>query len=268
LISVGCAGVIQCATDLSFSSIPDEVIKPTVNGLLHILNAAAKVDSIKRFVFTSSSAAIWTPRQNVEITFTEKSWNDEDVLQTNEYPNKTLHPLTVYAASKVHAEQAMWKFVAEEKPGFQVSSVLPETVLGTIIDQSQASRFITGVFPRMIYHGNLNKIKDLIPPRYYINAADCALLHVACLALPQTAGHRVFAYAKPYNWNLILKTLRECYPERTFDKDLEGLGNDMSRVPNAWAEEILSTIREKVYGTTGGWVPFKQTITQSLVGMD
>jgi nucleoside-diphosphate-sugar epimerase len=249
------------------STIPDDVIKPTVDGLLYLLKAAAKVDSIKRIVYTSSSAAIWTPRPNEDISFTETSWNDADVAETKKFPEIELHPMTVYAASKVYAEQAMWKFVAEQKPGFQVTSILPETILGKIIDESQAQRFITSGFPRMIYQGQLSQIKDFMAPRYYVNTADCALLHVAGLVLPGTAGSRLFAYAQPYNWNLMLHTLRELYPRRTFDKDLENLGTDTSRVPNDLAEEILSEIREKVYGTSGGWVPFKSSIAECMVGL-
>jgi hypothetical protein len=41
--------------------------------------------------------------------------------------------LDVYSASKMQSEQAAWKFMEEEKPGFVFNTVLPNANIGYIL---------------------------------------------------------------------------------------------------------------------------------------
>ena len=62
---LGVSGVIHVASDMTFRPDPHEVIPPTVAGTLALLEAAAKHDSIKRFVLSSSCAAAASPEPGV-----------------------------------------------------------------------------------------------------------------------------------------------------------------------------------------------------------
>lgn len=65
------------ASVLTWSSDPNVVIPPTIAGAVEILKSAMKEDSVKSFVFTSSSWSASMPRPNVEITITKDTWNEE-----------------------------------------------------------------------------------------------------------------------------------------------------------------------------------------------
>ena len=71
-------------------------------------------------------------------------------------------------------------------------------------------------------------------------------MHVIALIDPDANGRRLFAFAEPYNWNDILAIFRKQKPEKSFPEDAEGLGRDLSKIPNEFAEELL----KKHYGKT------------------
>jgi hypothetical protein len=81
---------------------------------------------VKRFVLTSSSIATYTPAKGTRQVLTEKSWN-EDVVRAAwaEPPYESSRGLAVYGASKVQGEQALWKWVEENKPEMVVNTGVP-----------------------------------------------------------------------------------------------------------------------------------------------
>lgn len=148
----GVHAVIHLASDLTFGSDPNQVITPTVAGVLSILKSAARQPSVKRFVLTSSSAAVLTPKLNQEFSVRKDDWNQEalDVAWAPPpyNPDRAFH---VYAASKLEAEKALWKFVKEEKPNFVANAVLPNVNWGRVIDASGASG---GMLPGIVKNGS------------------------------------------------------------------------------------------------------------------
>lgn len=95
------------------------MIPTCISNALSILKAASKISSVKRFVYTSSSTAATAPQPNKELTITENTWNESDVEKAWAPPPYDLsRGYIVYSAGKMQAEQAMWKFVKEEKPSF------------------------------------------------------------------------------------------------------------------------------------------------------
>lgn len=106
---------------------PNDIITPTVNGNLSILKAAAKEKSVKRFVLCSTAATLPNIPPNEEGTFTADMWNEDVVKKAWTPPHAPGKQLDVYAASKVEGEQALWRFIKEEKPGFVANSSKPGT---------------------------------------------------------------------------------------------------------------------------------------------
>ena len=170
--SSGVAGVVHVASVVTFDPDPNKVIPVVVDGAVNAATAAAKQDSVKRFVYTSSSTAITAPKPNVEFTLSTNDWNDEQVEEAwKPPPYEPARAWAVYGASKTQAEQAMWKFVKEQKPGFVLNAVLPNTNIGEILSDKQPAS--TGAWVKHIYNGNLNSVKDVPPqwskrsPRYW-----------------------------------------------------------------------------------------------------
>ena len=91
---------------------------------------------------------------------------------------------------------------------------------------------------------------------WFINNADCALLHVGALIYEDVSGERLFGFAEPFNWNDVLAGFRKLYPEKSFPKDRE-LGMDMSNVPNKRALEVLECMKEGK-----GWAGLEESLAE------
>jgi nucleoside-diphosphate-sugar epimerase len=112
---LGAKGFIHVANDMSKKASPDEAIRTAVQGALNALTASAKFGLI-RFVYTSSSFAATQPKPGKPFTVTAKTYNEEAVERAHQ-PDPDGE--TIYSASKVAAEQAIWKWT-EDNPSSMV----------------------------------------------------------------------------------------------------------------------------------------------------
>nr|KJB58238.1 hypothetical protein B456_009G200600 [Gossypium raimondii]KJB58240.1 hypothetical protein B456_009G200600 [Gossypium raimondii] len=78
----GCTGVFHVATPMDFESEDpeNEVIKPTINGVLSIMKACAKAKTVRRLVFTSSAGTIDVAEQQ-KPCYDETCWSDLEFIQ-------------------------------------------------------------------------------------------------------------------------------------------------------------------------------------------
>jgi nucleoside-diphosphate-sugar epimerase len=125
------SAILHFATPFNFSPDPNKVITQAVNSILNLLHAAARQSSVKRFVYTSSIGAVYSPKGGVRATVTNDSWNVAAVEAAWAPPPYEMQRAPkVYAASKVEAEKAMFEFITNEHPGFVANSVNPFFVIG------------------------------------------------------------------------------------------------------------------------------------------
>lgn len=128
------------ATNVSFSSDPNAVIPEVVAGALSVLKSASRTPSVKRVVYTSSAITTGFPQPNTPLVTTPQSWNTAaSTLAWAPGPYEEDRKWPVYAASKTEAEQACWKYMEEEKPGFEFSTVLPCTNFGASLLKGQVA---------------------------------------------------------------------------------------------------------------------------------
>lgn len=128
------------ASNVYLSPDPNEVIPEVIAGALNVLKSAARTPSVKRVVYTSSSITTGFPQPNTPISTTPQSWNTVvSALAWAPGPYEEERKWIVYAASKTEAEQACWKFMEEEKPGFEFSTVLPSVNFGASLYKEQQS---------------------------------------------------------------------------------------------------------------------------------
>ncbi len=162
VLGSGAAAIIHFATVYTFDSDPNKVVPQTIEGVMRLLRVAAREPSVKRFVYTSSVAAIFTPQAVVPIMATTDTWNDAAVQEAwAPPPYGPERPLRVYAASKVASEKALFRFAEDEKPGFVVNSVQPFIVIGPHLHET--SMRTTAGMVRTVYNGELGII-PVIPP--------------------------------------------------------------------------------------------------------
>ncbi|KAL8825860.1 MAG: hypothetical protein Q9170_007630 [Blastenia crenularia] len=254
----GVAGVAHVASDLSFSPNPHDVIPGVIAGAVNAASAAAKYPSIKRFVFTSSSAAAATAKPNVEFTITADDWNEEAVEKAWAPPPYTAdRALAVYSASKTQAEQELWKFVKDQKPGFVMNAVLPNFNMGTVLSDKQSAS--TGAAVKSVYAtGKLDDFWAAFPPQWVVDVQDTARLHVAALMDPEVESQRILAFAEPFNFNDVLGCLRKLYPEKGIQGDIEGLGRDLSKLDNSPGAKLLRKFGRK------GWASLEESVRDNV----
>lgn len=85
---------------------------------------------------------------------------------------------------------------------------------------------------------------------WFVDVQDCARLHVAALLHQGIVNERIFAWAEPFNWNVVLAKLRKLYPQRKFVGDTEGLWLDLAIVePATRGEGLLREMGREGYTT-------------------
>ncbi|KAH8811169.1 hypothetical protein F5884DRAFT_267019 [Xylogone sp. PMI_703] len=256
----GASGLIHVATPVMQYYDPNIGIPMVVNGALNALKSAAKEPTLKRVVMTSSSTAAASPQPNKEFVMDENTWNEDAVKAAWAPPpyEGLQRRLDVYSTSKTQAEQAAWKFMREEKPGFVLNTVLPNANMGKILSPEHQGFPSTDGWIKALWDGFKDEEGKQImynPPQYYINVQDDARVHVAALIYSDVQNERLFAFAHPYNWNDILAILRQCFPKHKFIDDIPDIGEDKSKVANQRAEELLKRISD-----LPGWTSLEESI--------
>ena len=132
-----CCAVLHAGTPMAYGgdNNPRQVYEGAVNGTKNVLNSVKKVGKVKRFIYTSSFAAIHHPMSSGYI-YTEKDLaSDNRENDPNWDPNRINEDGEMaYAMAKLETEQMAYKF-AEKDGRFDVISVCPISVLGPLLSR-------------------------------------------------------------------------------------------------------------------------------------
>lgn len=178
----GCSHVAHLASPfpLGVPKNEDEVIIPARDGALRVLRLA-KAAGVKRFVMTSSCAAIsYGHGKNVK-TFNESDWTN--IASPDVQP---------YVKSKTISERAARDWVAKEGGDLEYCSVNPSGVLGPVWsnDISTSTEIV-----KKLLEGALPGCPDI--GFSIVDVRDVADMHVRALNAPGMAGER-FICAGPF----------------------------------------------------------------------
>ncbi|OBR16162.1 NAD dependent epimerase/dehydratase [Colletotrichum higginsianum IMI 349063] len=256
----GVSAVVHVASPILFSPNPENVIPSSIAVALNALKAANKSPSVKRFVFTSSSVAAALPKPNKRgIQVTDDSWNTHSVeIAWREAPYHPQRAWHVYAASKVEAETAVWRFHYENirrRYDLVVNTVLPGTNFGKPLDVVNQGHPSTSSFVESLWNGTHFDRLASIPPQYFVDVQDTARLHVAAAVLPNVQNERIFAWAEPFNFDTILDILRTQFPGKKFADNFHNYEELSTAVePLSRAAELLGQLGRD------GFVPLKQSV--------
>jgi len=171
----GCDGVAHVASPfpMSVPDRPDEMVATARDGALRVLDAA-RASGVKRFVLTSSAAAIAYGHPQGRHHFTEEDWT---ILENPNVPP--------YHRSKTVAEKASREWVAENAPDMVFCSINPVAVLGPVRDDDLSTsialvqRLLTGEIPALPEVGfGIVDVRDVA--KAHALALDAAAEDVNC----------------------------------------------------------------------------------------
>ena len=211
-------------------------------GVQNALEAAARTPTVKRFVLTSSSTAAVHSTPNVKFNVTEDSWNEVDVKTAWEPPPYDFSRASaVYGASKVQGERAAWKFMQERNPSFVLNTVLPSVNLGPVLSSKQggsSAGLVNGL--KAGDQMSTTMLRDVMAPTYMVNVEDTARLHCAVLLEEDVRSERLFGFAEPINYSIIVAALKEIDPSKVdYPAPPDNEGRDLSSISTDRAIELL-----------------------------
>ncbi|KAI1804008.1 NAD(P)-binding protein [Daldinia bambusicola] len=214
-----------------------------------LLRAARDEPSVKAFVYTSSAWATWTPDQTKKVKLTEWTWNDDAVriVRSKDIPaeDKGIRP---YMAFKALLEQRIWDWVKRENPSYTFNTVLPETVIGEVLDPEGQGVASTCGMVRDLYEGKGLDVLGMLPPQWVSDTRDTGLLYVAALITPGVDRERLYPWSDRYSWPRVAQILKKLYPHKDIPV-LEDNGWDQTEVPNKRAEELLRGLGQERWTT-------------------
>jgi len=189
----GCGFVAHVASPLP-AGIPknaNELIVPARDGALRALRAA-KAAGVKRFVMTSSVAAVSYGRGRGVHHFTEADWTD---------PGRP--GISPYIQSKTIAERAARDWVAKEGAGIEFCTINPSVVLGPVWSRDYSASV---VLVQKLLDGSMSATPDI--GFGLVDVRDVADLHVRALKAPGMAGERFIASGRFMKLREIADVLR------------------------------------------------------------
>ncbi|KAK7931191.1 hypothetical protein PG985_001903 [Apiospora marii] len=265
----GVSVVAHTASVMSLDPDPHKVVPGAVALVLNAARAAYAEPATKRFVFCSSSTAavLFTtaavPPEGIVVT--EATWNEAAVREAWAEPPYTPDRFqAVYAASKVQAEQAVWRFAEEhasERPDLVVNTVLPNMTLGSPLDPVRQGYPSTAGMVALLYQGKIVDYHRNVPRQYFVDVQDVGRLHVAAAVLEKVRHRRLFAFAERYSWDSVLGVLRQLEPAHAFPDNFSG-GEDPHEIePRHYAEQLLRDLGRS------GWTSLEESLRGMVEGL-
>ena len=189
----GCGFVAHVASPVPVRAPQDanELIVPARDGALRALRAA-KFAGVKRFVMTSSVAAVAYGRGRGVHHFTEADWTQPD------RPG-----ISAYIQSKTIAERAARDWVAQEGGGLEFCTINPSVVLGPVWSADYSASV---VIVKKLLDGGVRACPDV--GFGVVDVRDVADLHVRALKAPGMAGERFIASGRFMKLREIADVLR------------------------------------------------------------
>lgn len=130
-----CSAVLHVGTPMLYGGqiTPRECYDGMVEGIKNVLGSATKAGTVRRFVYTSSFAAIGHPAPSGYV-YTEDDWADTHRERDPSWNPDAIDQNggTAYAWAKVETEKLVNKYT-EENGGFDAVSICPCVVLGPLL---------------------------------------------------------------------------------------------------------------------------------------
>ncbi|XP_059658450.1 dihydroflavonol 4-reductase-like [Cornus florida] len=157
----------------------NEVINPTINGVLSIIKSCVKAKTVKRLVFTSSAGTV-DVQEHQQFVFDGTNWSDLDFI----YKKKMTG--WMYFVSKTLAEKAAWVNAAKEN-NINFISIIPTLVVGPFITPTFPPSLITALSPITGNEAHYSIIKQ----GQFVHFDDLCQSHIFLYENPQAEGRNI-----------------------------------------------------------------------------
>ncbi|KAB2628128.1 bifunctional dihydroflavonol 4-reductase/flavanone 4-reductase-like [Pyrus ussuriensis x Pyrus communis] len=199
----GCTGVFHVATPMDFEpkDPENEVIKPTINGLLDILKASGTV----------------IMEEHKKPVYNESNWSDVEFCCSVKMTG------WMCFVSKTLAEQAAWKYAKENNIDF--ITIVPTLVIGPFLTPSIPPSLITGLSPitrTKSHYGIINQGQ-------YVHLGDLCLSHIYLYEHLKAEG-RYICLSHDAKIHDLVKMLREKYPTYNISTKFEGIDDNLDTI--------------------------------------
>lgn len=203
--------VIHMASPFHFNVTDPQkdLLDPAIKGTTGILNSINRcAPSVKRVVITSSFVAIHDVWQQQKRCYSESDWNSITWEQALENPGNA------YRGSKKFAEEAAWKFIAQQRPTFDLVAINPPLIFGPILQQLTSLDAINTSNERIrsIIQGKWKQTG--IPPTgvfLWVDVRDVALAHLKALRKSAAGNRRFLVAAGHYSNSELVGIVRSAF---------------------------------------------------------
>ncbi|KAG6665539.1 vestitone reductase-like isoform X3 [Carya illinoinensis] len=181
----GCSGVFHVATPIDFEDKePEEIVtKRSIDGALGILNACLNSQTVKRVIYTSSSAAVLYSGEDVDDEADESVWSDVDFIKALKIYGGS------YAISKTLTERAVLEFGEKHGLELDIVTIIPSLVIGPFICPKLPSS-ISVALAMILGNEDAYSFLALIASSM-VHVDDLARAHIFLLEYPNAKGRYI-----------------------------------------------------------------------------
>nr|BAD34461.1 dihydroflavonol 4-reductase [Eustoma grandiflorum] len=211
----GCHGVFHMATPMEFESKnpENEVIKPTIDGVLSVIRSSVKAKTVKKIVFTSSAGTVDVQKEQKSV-YDENDQSDLDFIYSKKMTG------WMYFVSKILAEKAAWEAAKANNIGF--ISIIPTVVVGPFITCTFPPSLITAL---SLLTGN-EAHYSIIKQGQFVHLDDLCEAHIFLYEHPEAEG-RYICSSHDTTINDLAKMIRHRWPEYNVPTNLKGIDEDI-----------------------------------------
>ncbi|OAL35898.1 hypothetical protein AYO20_04804 [Fonsecaea nubica] len=253
----GVTGIIHTANPfiLDPKDNEEELLKPSINGVLNVLKAGAtQGPTLRRVVLTASFACILDLSQGLrpDYTYSESDWNPATF---EEAKNSSSGGFT-YCAAKGLAERAAWEWIEENKPSFSFTSICPPWIFGPSLAGIKSLDHLNES-TEAIWKLVNGSTKDVPPIDFagFADVRDVSLAHLRAYELEEAGGQR-FLVGSHFDYQTAVDGLRDDFPQI---QDRIPRGTPGAREP---AYQVNGSKAEKVLGIK--YTPLKVTLKDTV----
>ncbi|KAL5223170.1 hypothetical protein ABZP36_027883 [Zizania latifolia] len=214
----GCTGVFHVATPMDFESKDpeNEVIKPTVEGMVSIMRACKEAGTVKRVVFTSSAGTVNIEERQRPV-YDHDDWSDVDFCRRVKMTG------WMYFVSKSLAEKAAMDYAREH--GLDLISVIPTLVVGPFISTGMPPSLVTALALLTGNEAHYSILKQV----QLVHLDDLCDAEIFLFENPE-AGGRYVCSSHDVTIHGLARMLGEMFPEYDVPKKLAGFDDDLQPV--------------------------------------
>ncbi|KAL1840809.1 hypothetical protein VTJ49DRAFT_7708 [Mycothermus thermophilus] len=256
----GVYAIVHSPTVPNLDNTLEDVWSLTAASVTCMLEAAEREPAVQAVVYTSSmvaAAPLVTPR---DVAVTDDSWNIKDTMRAVTSPRGGDH--VVRNSALVRAEQELWEWYEEQRPGFKINVISPSNIIGQVLGAEHTTDWRNWLW-RLYRYGRAGEVIPGAGPtqaHWYVDVEDVALLHVAAIFDSDITSHRLQAWGCFRDVNDAIAVLERLDDKKVYQRvGDDGVNRGQLYTSFTRVSEILFKWKGK-----GSWKEFEDTVVESI----